>query len=202
MIKSLDFLTETLDLSSLDPVTYEYFNQRLKHRTIVFNQGVDESILETVILPLQEFEKDDNQDPVTLIIQSPGGSVLDGLTVCNVIDNYKKKLNIYIYGYAFSMAFIISCSGNNNPNVTKYCHPFSFFLNHPAVGGIEGDIKSMSETIAFNEKLEEIVKNYIISNTKITEEEYTKAERKQNYMTAQEAKEKGFVDIIIGEDKE
>lgn len=199
-VKALEFLAEALDLNSLDPITYQYFNQLLNHRTIVFNQGVDENILETVILPLQEFEKDDSDEPVNLIVQSPGGSVLDGLMLCNVIDNYKKKLNIYIYGYAFSMAFIISCSGNKNPNVVKYCHPFSFFLNHPAVGGIEGDIKSMSETIAFNEKLEEKVKEYIISNTKITEEEYTKAERKQNYMTAQEAKEKGFIDFIIGEE--
>lgn len=199
-VKGLEFLELPMEMCQLDPVSYEYFNQRFNHRTIIFNQGVDENILETVILPLQEFEKDNSEEPVTLIIQSPGGSVLDGLTVCNVIDNYKKKLNIYIYGYAFSMAFIISCSGSKNPNVTKYCHPFSFFLNHPAVGGIEGDIKSMSETIAFNEKLEEMVKEYIVSNTKITEEEYAKAERKQNYMTAYEAKEKGFVDIIIGKE--
>lgn len=113
-----------------DPCLYQYYNQLQNHRTIVFNSAVDESLLETVILPLKEFEEDDNIAPVTLVINSVGGSVLDGLVLVNIIDSYKKKLNIIAYGYVASMGAIIMCAGKDNPNVTKYCHKFTIGLFH------------------------------------------------------------------------
>ena len=93
--------------SNLDPVMFQYFNHYKNHRTIIFNREVNESIVETVILPLKEYEQDNIQEPVKLIISTPGGSVSDGLILCNVIDCYKKPLEIYIYGYACSMGTII-----------------------------------------------------------------------------------------------
>ena len=47
-----------------------------------------------------------------------------------IIDNYKKPLEIYVYGYSCSMGTIILCSGNKNPNVINYFYPFSFGLFH------------------------------------------------------------------------
>ena len=52
------FLALVEDQSNLDPVMYQYFNHYKNHRTIVFNRAVDDSIVETVILPLLEYEKD------------------------------------------------------------------------------------------------------------------------------------------------
>jgi len=131
--------------SNLDPVMFQYFNHYKNHRTIIFNREVNESIVETVILPLKEYEQDNIQEPVKLIISTPGGSVSDGLILCNVIDCYKKPLEIYIYGYACSMGTIILCAGNKNPNVTKYCYPFSFGLFHAGYSAIEGESLSVED---------------------------------------------------------
>ena len=49
------FLTLVEEQSNLDPIMYQYFNHYKNHRTIIFNRAVDESIVETVILPLKEF---------------------------------------------------------------------------------------------------------------------------------------------------
>jgi len=57
-----------------------------KHRTVVFNNIVTEDIVESVILPLKEFEEDSSNEPVKLVISTPGGSVADGLVLCNIID--------------------------------------------------------------------------------------------------------------------
>lgn len=185
--------------SNLDPVMFQYFNHYKNHRTIIFNREVNESIVETVILPLKEYEQDNIQEPVKLIISTPGGSVSDGLILCNVIDCYKKPLEIYIYGYACSMGTIILCAGNKNPNVTKYCYPFSFGLFHAGYSAIEGESLSVEDQMEFNKKTDGMIRDYVVANTKITEEEYKRNERRQWYLDAQEMKEKGLIDIIIGE---
>ena len=185
--------------SGLDPVMYQYFNHYKNHRTIVFNRAVDDSIVETVILPLQEFENDNNSNPVKLIISTPGGSVSDALILCNIIDNYKKPLEIYVYGYACSMGTIILCSGNKNPNVKKYCYPFSFGLFHAGYSAVEGESLSVEDHMEFNKKTDNMIRDYVVDNTNITAEEYKRNERRQWYLDAKEMKEKGLIDIIIGE---
>ena len=195
------FLTLVEEQSTLDPVMYQYFNHYKNHRTIIFNRAVDDSIVETVILPLLEFENDSNTEPVKLILSTPGGSVSDGLILCNVIDNYKKPLEIYVYGYACSMGTIILCAGNKNPNVKKYCYPFSFGLFHAGYSAVEGESLSVEDQIAFNKKTDNTIRDYVVENTEITAEEYKANERRQWYLSAQEMKEKGLVDIIIGGDE-
>ena len=194
------FLALFEDQSNLDPIMYQYFNHYKNHRTIIFNRAVDENIVEMVILPLLEYERDDSNEPVKLILSTVGGSVSDGLILCNIIDNYKKPLKIYVYGYACSMGTIILCAGNKNPNVKKYCYPFSFGLFHAGYSAIEGESLSVEDQIEFNKKTDSTIRNYVVSNTNITEEEYKHNERRQWYLNAREMKEKGLIDIIIGED--
>lgn len=154
-------------------------------------------------MPLKRFEEDENEEPVKLIISTPGGSVCDGLVLCNIIDQYTKPLEIYVYGYAYSMGGIIICSGNKNPNVKKYCYPFSFALLHAGYTAVEGESLSAVDQMEFNKKVDNAIKEYIIANTNISEEEYKINERKQWYLDAKEMKEKGLIDFIIGsEDSE
>ena len=63
-------IMEVKEVSSLDPISYQYFDNLFNHRTIVFNQDVDESIVENVSLPLRTFENDDSEEPVSLIINT------------------------------------------------------------------------------------------------------------------------------------
>ena len=60
MLDELDFLEIPTNMSALDPITYQYFNQLLNYRTIIMNTGVDDNLLESVIIPLKNFEKETN----------------------------------------------------------------------------------------------------------------------------------------------
>lgn len=193
----LDFLEVPLKLTSLDPVPYQYFNSLLNHRTIILNEEIDEHIIETVILPLKQLEKDGTNKPVTLILNTPGGSLVDGLSICSLIDNYTIPLEIFVPSYSCSMGTIILCSGNNNPNVTKTAYPFAFALFHCGQTYVGGDTNAVKDTMDFNQKIEDKIKNYVISNTKITEELYEKNQSKQWYLTADEMLEYGLIDKII-----
>ena len=196
----LDFLQDVISYSQMDPQSYQYFYNLLKKRTIVFNEEVDVDIVENLIMPLLDFEKDDSEEPITLILTTPGGSTLAGLSVCNIIDNYKKKLNIIIPNYALSMGFYITIAGKKNPNVKKYAYPYSFFLLHAGETGASGESGSVKDLICFYDKIDEQIQDYVLSHTSITKEEYLTHIRKQWYLTAKEAKDLGVIDYIIGED--
>lgn len=188
------------DQSNLDPSTYQYFHKLLDQRTIVFNKEIDESVVEHIALPLLDFENDSSNDPVTLIISTVGGSISDSFFLCNIIDNYKKPLNILVLGYAASMGTILLAAGSHNPNVTRRCYPFSYALLHAGTATFSGETLSVEDTIAFNKKVNDKVKHFIISHTNISEEEYDKHERKQWFLDADELMKYGFIDEIIGKE--
>ena len=182
----------------IDPIVrYQYF-ENLKRRTIVFNHMVDEDILEYLILPLRQFEEDDSNEPVNLILNTCGGSTMAGLVVLNLIDNYKKPLNIYVYSYAMSMGAIILAAGNKNPNVRKFAHKFSIGLIH------SGDVvlgqstaNQAKDTMNFLQDIDKRIEQYFFENTNFTKAVWKKIKDKEFYMTAEEMKKYGLIDEIL-----
>lgn len=201
-MNDLEFLGFAEATSSLDPVMYQYFKNLLQKRTIILNSEIDENILENVVLPLKDFEEDSSYDTVKLILNTPGGSVADGLMLCNIIDNYTKPLEIIVPSYSCSMGTIILCSGNKNPNVIKRCYPFTFGLFHSGQTFVGGEATSVKDTVDFNEDVDNRIRQYIIANTNISEELYEKHHRKQWYITAEDMLKYGLIDEIIGRDSD
>lgn len=197
-MNDLEFLGFAESTSTLDPIMYQYFNNLFNRRTIILNSEIDENILETVVLPLKEFESDNISAPIKLILNTPGGSVADGLMLCNVIDNYKKPLEIIVPSYSCSMGTIILCSGNNNTNVIKKAYPFSFALLHSGQTYVGGESTSVEDVMNFNKSVDNKIREYVITNTKITEELYDAHHRKQWYISAEEMLEYGLINEIIG----
>lgn len=169
----------------------------LKKREIIFNGEITSDVIERVAIPLLAFANDDKDEPVTLYLHSPGGSIDDAMFLCNIIDNYPKQLKVIVLGYACSMATFLLCAGAHNPNVTRYCYKFSYGLIHAGSIGIEGDANSVKEYMEFNEQYMKKVHNYIVSNTNLTLDELNAHYHKQWYLMADEMKEKGLVDVII-----
>lgn len=191
-------LTELLsNPQDLSPVTYQYF-KNLTKRTIIFNEDVCADILEKFTLPLLEWDNDGTGEPITIILSSPGGSLFDGITVCDIIDNLKTPTTIIVHGYAYSMGGLILMGGYNNPNVTKKCYRHSTALIHSGSTYLEGNTNAVKDQFKFHEKFEQKIKDYVLSHTKITAKEYAKIERQEYYLTAEDMLEKGFVDEIIG----
>lgn len=199
MQKELDFLEVVRNYSDLDIVSYEYFNQLFKHRTILFNQEVDENIVEAVYLPLKEFEEDNIQDPVTLLLNSPGGSVSDGFFLAHYLTHYKKKLNIVVLGYAASMAAVILAGGGKNSNITRKCYPSTYALIHDGyIALAPSESKTAGDIMAFNDKVDGDIRQFILDNTNIKQEQYDAQARHQWFLSSSEMLEYGLIDEIIG----
>lgn len=185
-----------LDNPLPDPITYQYY-KNLKNRKIIINDQIDAGIVETVMIQLLEMDNDGTGKPIEIILNTVGGSLFDGAALCNIIDNLKTPTTITVMTYAYSMGSIVLMAGYDNPNVKKRCYKFSTALLHAGSSYLEGNSSSVKDQFNFYQKFEEIIKNYTLSHSKITPEEYEKMERYEWYMTSDIMFEKGLVDEII-----
>lgn len=192
-----DVLVGILDSPSLpDPCMYQYY-KNLENRKILINDQIDASIVETAILPLLEMDNDGTGEPIEIILNTCGGSLFDGFSFCNIIDKLKTPTTITVVTYAYSMGGIILMAGKNNPNVKKRCYEHSTALLHSGSTYLAGNSTSVKDTFLFHQKFEEKIKEYTLSHSNITLEEYQGMERTEWYMDSNEMLEKGLVDEIL-----
>lgn len=185
-----------IDAMAYDPVQYQYYIG-LQNRTIMVNSTIDASILETAILPLLQMDNDGTNEPIKIIISTPGGSVYDGIVLCDVIDKLKCPTEVVVITYAYSMGSLILMAGYNNPNVTKKCYKHSTALIHGGSLYFEGNASNVRDQFRFNEEFEAKIKEYMLSHSKITEEEYEKFNKKEWYMTSEDMLKYRLVDEVI-----
>lgn len=196
-LETLVSIIEQVSGKSLDPSTFQYYNQLFNKRTIVFNDEVAEDIIEKVYLPLREFEEDYSNEPVTLILNSLGGSVSDGFFLAHYLTHYKKKLDIIVCGYAASMAAVILCAGGKNDNITRYCYPSTYGLIHDGYVALStSEAKTADDIMEYNKKVDKDIRDFIINNTNITAEIYDNHARRQWFLSAEEMKEYNLIDVI------
>ena len=100
-------LGELLNKGSLpDPVMYQYY-KNLNNRKIVINDAIGAEIVEMVILPLLEMDNDGSGEPIEIVLCTCGGSLFDGIALCDVIDNLKCPTTITVI--TLKISGIIGC---------------------------------------------------------------------------------------------
>lgn len=195
--------------NGITPDLYQYYKGLANSRVILAGEIMDD-IVENVAIPLLDMIKEKEEtkekilkgyplklDPIEVIIHSPGGSVYDSMFLANIIDKATVPINVKILGNALSMGMIIAMAGYNNSNVTKECYGFSIGLIHAGSLKMEGEANTVRDTMEFNDKYSEMMKQYVLSHSKITEEEYEAHNSKQWYLTAEEMLNYGIVDKVI-----
>lgn len=182
--------------SGLTPEVIQYY-KCLEDRKIILNSEIACCTLELATLPLKQMDEDGTGERIEIILNTLGGSAYDGFALVDVIEKVKTPLTIRIMGLAASMGFLIAMAHTNNPNVETVCSKYSAGLMHSGFlnpGYIPThDTKDYME---FNNAYEDIVRQYVLSHTKITEEYYSEIYRKQFWMTADKMLELGVVSRI------
>lgn len=182
--------------TELTPTVYQYY-KNLQNRTIIINDAITSDIVESVMLPLIEMDNDGTNEPITIRLSTVGGSLFDGITLCDIIDNLKTPTTVIVQTYAYSMGGIILMAGYNNPNVRKICYKHSTALLHAGSTYLEGNSTAVKDQFHFNQKFEQKLKDYTLSHSKITENEYDAMERYEWYMDSDTMLEKGLVDEVL-----
>ena len=136
----------------------------------------------------------EERKPIKLLINSTGGYLADGLTIIDAIKMSKTPVIGICTGTAYSGGFFILISCDK-----RYAYPHASFLFHEGATSTGGTSGQFQNYAAFYKKQLDQLKEVVISNTKITEEEYKEIKKDDIWYDAKDGIEKGFVDKITEE---
>lgn len=180
-----------------------FYLKDLEQRKLFLNSNIDQFSVANIVKHIMQFNSDDkgievaNRKPIILYITSNGGDVDAGFELIDVIQSSKTPVYTINLGYQYSMGFLIGLAGHK-----RFATRNAKFLMHDGSNFVYGTGTKVQDQMEFQKRVEARIKEYIISRSHITSEEYDNKLRVEWYLFADEAKERGFTDYIIGVDCE
>lgn len=191
---NLNLIPMVIEQTGRGERAYDIFSRLLKER-IIFITGEINDILSSLIISQLLFLESENQNKdISMYINSPGGSVMSGLSIYDTMQFIKPEINTISIGQACSMAALLLSAGSKDK---RYALPNSRIMIHQPLGAYQGqasDIKiHAQEIIKIRHNLNCILSKHTGKNIKDieidTERDY--------FMSSKEALEYGLIDKII-----
>ena len=174
--------------------SYDIYSRFLKERIIFLGEEVTDVSANVIIAQLLFLEGEDPEKDIHLYINSPGGSVSAGLAIYDTMQYIKCDVSTICVGMAASMgAFLLSGGAKGK----RYALPNAEIMIHQPLGGAQGqatDIKIAADHIL---KTRHRLNTILAQNTGQSLEQIGIDTERDNFMSAQEAKEYGLVDEVI-----
>lgn len=173
---------------------YQYYNC-LEKNQILINDDIKDELIELAVLPLMQMDEDKNIDHITVFLNTYGGDIYAGMNFVAALERATTPITIQILGVAASMGIYIAMA--QSEYIHTVCSPYSVGLIHAGTYFSNGDLNAVRDAFEFNEHYEALLKDYVLTHSKITEELYNKIERKEHWIDAKTMLEYGIVDEIL-----
>lgn len=176
--------------------SYDIYSRLLKDRIVILGSAVTDDVANSIMAQLLFLEVDNPEKDIHLYINSPGGSVSAGLGIYDLMQFVKCDVATYCIGMAASMGSLLLAAGTQGK---RFIMPNSRVMVHQPLiqGGLSGQASDIEiqakEMIRTKEKLTRIYE----AHTQKSFDFLTKAMDRDNFMSAQEAKEFGVVDHVV-----
>ncbi len=176
--------------------SYDLYSRLMKERVIFFTGEVEQNMCNVAVAQLLFLEAENPNEPINMYINSPGGSVYDGLGVYDVMQYIKCPVATYVTGMAASMGSFIAQAGE--PGM-RFLLPRAITMIHQPSSGTRGKVSDMEidlmESIRIKQEMTEL---YVKHNSKGTSFEQFKALLdRDKWLTAPQALELGLADHIV-----
>ena len=183
-----------LESTSRGERTYDIYSRLLKDRIIFLGEEVNDVTASLVVAQLLFLEAEDPNKDISLYINSPGGSVTAGMPIYDTMNYIKCDVSTICLGMAASMGAFLLSGGTKGK---RYALPNAEVMIHQPSGGARGqatEIQIVAENILrTKKKLNEI----LAANTGQPYDVIVRDTERDNYMTAEQAKEYGLIDCVI-----
>jgi len=178
---------------------YDIFSRLLEERIVFLAGPVTDLNANVVIAQMLYLVSKDPKRDIKLYINSPGGSVTAGLAIYDTMQYIKCPVSTICIGLTASMAAIILASGTKGK---RFALPNAEILLHQVMGGAQGQATEIEITAKQIVKIKGSINQILSKHTGQPIDRVEKDTDRDFYMTAQEAKEYGLIDEVIGSMKE
>ena len=173
---------------------YDIYSRLLKERIIFLGTAIDDTIANLVTAQLLFLEAEEPDRDIAMYVNSPGGAVTAGLAIYDTIQYIKPDVSTICIGQAASMGALLLTAGAKGK---RYALPNSRILIHQPLGGVQGQASDIDiqarEILRMREKLNEILSRHTGQSVKKIEKDTDR----DNFMTAEQAKDYGLLDDVI-----
>ena len=197
MLEKNSLVPYVIEQTSKGERSYDIFSRLLKDRIIFLGEDVNSASAGLVIAQLLFLESEDPEKEIYLYINSPGGSITDGMGIVDTMNYIKCPVSTICVGMAASMGAVLLASGEKGK---RFATPNSEILIHQpliAGGGISGQTTEIKIHADHLVKTREKLNKLLSERTGQTLETIQRDTERDNYMSAEEALKYGLIDGIM-----
>lgn len=190
-----------LEQTSRGERSYDIFSRLLKDRIIFLSEDVNATTASLVVAQMLFLESEDPDKEISFYINSPGGSITDGMAIVDTMNYIKCPVSTICIGMAASMGAVLLASGTKGK---RFATPNSEILIHQpliAGGGLSGQTTEIKIHADHMVKTREKLNKILSERTGQSLEQIAKDTERDNYMTAEEALKYGLIDGIFDQRK-
>ena len=199
MLEKNSLVPYVVEQTSKGERSYDIFSRLLKDRIIFLGEDVNPTSASLIIAQLLFLESEDPDKEIFLYINSPGGSITDGMGIVDTMNYIKCPVSTICVGLAASFGAVLLANGEKGK---RYATPNSEILIHqPLIGGQGGGISGQATEIKIHAdhmiRTREKLNRLLSEKTGQSIETIERDTERDHYMTAQEALEYGLIDGIM-----
>ena len=173
---------------------YDIYSRLLQDRIVFIGTGVNDDVSNVIIAQLLFLQSQDATKDIAIYINSPGGSVTAGLAIYDTIQYLSCDVATYCVGQAASMGAVLLAAGRKGK---RFALPNARIMIHQPWGGVEGQATDISiqakEILRLKDRLNEILAKHCSK----TFDDVARDTDRDRFMSAEEAKEYGLVDLVV-----
>ena len=174
--------------------SYDIYSRLLKDRIIMLSGEVNDASAQLIVAQLLFLDSEDPDKDISLYINSPGGSVTAVMAIYDTMQLINADVSTICVGMAASMgAFLLSCGAKGK----RYALPNAEIMIHQPLGGFQGQVTDIEIHANRMLKVKEVLNKTLSENTGKPLEVIQRDTERDNFMSAEDAKEYGLVDEII-----
>ena len=173
---------------------FDIFSRLLVDRIIFLGTPVDDGIANVIVAQLLFLQMTDPKKDVHFYINSPGGSVTAGLAIYDTMQFISCDINTYCIGQAASMGAVLLAGGTKGK---RFALVNSNIMIHQVLGGAEGQASDVEIRVKYMLKLKQRLNTILSNHSGQNYETVEKACDRDNFMSAEEAKQFGLVDHVV-----
>ena len=199
MLEKDSLVPYVIEQTSKGERSYDIFSRLLKDRIIFLGEDVNPTSASLIIAQLLFLESEDPDKEIFLYINSPGGSITDGMGIVDTMNYIKCPVSTICVGLAASFGAVLLANGEKGK---RYATPNSEILIHqPLIGGQGGGLSGQATEIKIHAdhmiRTREKLNKLLSEKTGQSIETIERDTERDHYMTAQEALEYGLIDGIM-----
>ncbi|QYA48764.1 ATP-dependent Clp endopeptidase proteolytic subunit ClpP [Nosocomiicoccus ampullae] len=177
---------------------YDIYSRLLKDRIIMIGSAIDDNVANSVVSQLLFLQAQDPEKDIYLYINSPGGSVTAGMAIYDTIQHIKPDVQTICMGMAASMGSFLLAAGTKGK---RFALPNAEVMIHQPLGGAQGQATEIEIAAKHILNTREKLNKILAERTGQPLEQIEKDTDRDNYLTAEEAKEYGLIDDVLEPEK-